>query len=190
VTTETLPPGATEPVRTNRRFIVVVVGVLVGLLIVTLGIIGWRSYRHPGVFYPVSDSPDSYGAGSVHTPETWGMSYAYKDVDPAEVSIVHATPNVLMNTAKATILVRVCTIDRTAGVGAIGSVINIRSECSRLAPPDGATMKLGDFADQLVVTIVPTQPGTVLVKGLHVTYSHGWKRGPEDIGMFLRYRAR
>jgi hypothetical protein len=43
--------------------------------------------------------------------------------------------------------------------------------------------------DQLVMTVTPHQPGIVLVKGLHVTYSHGWQRGPEDIGMSIRLRA-
>jgi hypothetical protein len=68
-------------------------------------------------------------------------------------------------------------------------VHNLRKWCSRLVPSDGTTVKLGAFADQLVVTIVPTRPGIVLIRGLHVTYSHGWKRGPEDVGEFVRVRA-
>lgn len=183
-----------ESVRRRRfrpsRNIVVVVLIVVCLLTVTGLVVGWRSWRNPGVFYTVPDSVSSGGAFAVGTPISWGMSYAHKGVDPPGVSIISATPNVLVNTANATIVVRVCTIDRSAGIGAIGSVHNLHTWCSRLAPPAGATMRLGNYADQLVVTVVSSRPGTVLVKGLHVTYSHGWKRGPEDIGEFVRLRAR
>jgi hypothetical protein len=184
----TAPPLPTQPPH-HRRGLITGAALVVAALIVGGLVTGWRIYRQPAVFYGVPDIVSTWGARPVGTPMSWGMSDAHEGVDPEDVSIVSATPNVLVNTANATILVRVCTIDRTSGVGGIGSVSDLHRWCTRLVPPDGATMRLGAFADQLVVTIVPRQPGKVLVKGLHVTYSHGWKRGPQDIGEFVRYRA-
>jgi hypothetical protein len=44
----------------------------------------------------------------------------------------------------------------------------------------------GPDPDQLVMTVVPQQRGTVVVEGLSVSYQYGFKRGTENIGEYVR----
>lgn len=125
----------------------------------------------------------------VDSTTTFGMTYV-ENGTTGTVSVIGVQPNVLVNTAKATITVVDCTPNLAEG-GAIGIVDGrLHHWCTRVAPANGATMNVsGDSPDQLVMTVTPHQAGTVLIRGVHVTYSHGWQRGPEDIGMSIRLRA-
>jgi hypothetical protein len=63
--------------------------------------------------------------------------------------------------------------------------------CRSLTPAQGADLHLGPgLPDQIVVTITPTHPGLVSVRGVHLTYSYGWKRGSQDTGLWAQIRAK
>jgi len=164
--------------------------VLVCLLLVGAVAVGVHWWRTPDVFNPVDQAVGEGRSQLVAQSTTFGMSYVKAGVDDSKsLSVISARPNVLVNTANAKITVGVCTpdLDRAGAIGIVGA---IHRECTRLVPADGATMRLTQPTDQLVLTIAPTQPGIVLVKGLHVTYSHGWQRGSQDLGQFVRVHAR
>lgn len=188
MTTETL--DAAPRMHRSRHRVTAAVLVVAGLLVVVSAVVGWQWWRHPSVFYPVSSSVDEGRTWRVDTATTFGMTYVKKGVPAGTVSMISVQPNVLANTAKGTITVLACTPNR-AEAGAIGIVGgDLHHWCTSVTPANGATLRVGGSApDQLVMTVVPRQPGTVLVRGLHVTYSHGWQRGPEDVGMYVRLRA-
>lgn len=172
--------------RPGRR--AVIMGVVGSMLVVAVAL-GVRWWRTPGLFYPVPGTVSTGRNQLPGEPNSWGMSYVRGDVDDSKsVSVVTARPNVLINTAEATISIRVCT-PNLERAGAIGSVSDLRGWCTRLVSADGATMHLAKPTDQLVMTVTPNRPGTVLVKGLHVSYSYDWKRSSQDIGEFVRLRA-
>jgi hypothetical protein len=123
----------------------------------------------------------------------FGMSYVRKGVSVGTVKVISARPEVITNGSNATFKVMVCTIDRGAGIGAIGSMhlTGLSGECSRLVPAEGATMKVRHaFPDQLLLIVTGHQPGVVQVRGLNVKYEHGWQRGTEHLGLWVKARTR
>jgi hypothetical protein len=188
MTTET-PEAAPRRHRPSHRVTAAVL-VVAGILAVVSAVVGWQWWHNPNVFYPVSSNVDEGRTWRVGTATTFGMTYVKQGVGAGTVSVTSVHPNVLVNTANATITVLACTPNR-AEAGAVGIVGGeLHRWCTSVTQANGATLRVGGSApDQLVMTVVPRQPGTVLVRGLHVTYTHGWQRGPEDIGMYVRLRA-
>jgi hypothetical protein len=168
----------------NRRDrLALTLGVLL-FLAAGAALIGWRS---PGVFYEVNKTGvDMSGRLTAGEPVSYGMSHV-KVTSRAGVTVDKVMPNVVENSARATVTVQVCTPDVRSGNGAIGSTPDARRECSRLVPAQGAVMHVsGRAPDQLLVTVTGMVPGVVRIEGLHVSYTHGWHRGNQDVGADVR----
>jgi hypothetical protein len=103
MTTQTMNLPMQKRAPRHRHVLVIGAAFVVVALVVTGLVAGWRTYRYPGVFYGVPETVGTWGTWPVNTPDSFGMSDAYNGVDPEEVTIVSATPNVLVNTANATI---------------------------------------------------------------------------------------
>jgi hypothetical protein len=149
----------------------------------------------PDIFY---SAPSSVSTWSDHTPVgshfTFGMTYVRKHVnDPA--TLLSATPVVAENSANATFVVSVCSPDLSRN-GAIGSTFgDLHRYCTRVVPAAGATLALVTSGqtpvttpDQVVLTITARQPGTVVVKGLDLTYIQDGRTAHQTVGEFIRLR--
>lgn len=145
------------------------------------------SWRSPGVFYEVNKTGiDLSGRLTAGEPASYGMSHV-RSTSRAGVTVDKVMPNVVENSARATVTVQVCTPDARSGIGAIGSTPDPRGECSRLVPAQGAVMHVsGRAPDQLLVTVTGMVPGVVRIEGLRVSYTHGWHRGTQDVGADVR----
>ena len=182
---ETTPP---VPPRNRRRLATFAVAVAFALVVVAISLV-IRWHDHPKVFYPDNSSGIGEWADvSAGHPMSFGMSWP-QHRDGSSASIDWALPVVTTNTAAAQVTVRVCILATPHDVGGVGSVSDLSGTCSRLDDPAGASLRLGSFADQLVVTITPERPGVVVVRGLLVSYSHGWQHGTELVGDNIRVRA-
>ena len=127
---------------------------------------------------------------------SFGMSYvAPSDLtgaSPVEhAAVLSALPQVAVNTARATLTLSVCSIDTTQRVGAIGSVAgDLAASCTRVVPADGATMRVtGAAPDQLVLTVTPTRPGKVVVRGVEVAYVYKGALEAQRMGLSVRVTA-
>jgi hypothetical protein len=178
-------PGVERPGVPQRRRDRV--GLTLGVLLFLgagAALIGWHP---PAVFYEVNKTGvDVSGRAAAGDPVSYGMSYV-RSTSRAGVTVDRVMPNVVENSARATVTVQVCTPDVRAGSGAIGSTRDAHRQCSRLVPAQGAVMHLaGPAPDQLLVTVTGMVPGVVRIEGLHVGYTHGWHRGTQDVGADLR----
>ncbi len=77
-----------------------------------------------------------------------------------------------------------CTVN--PGQGGVGLAFeeDLADSCASVDPVKGADMTLGE--QQLLLAITPTQPGRVLVHGLDVKYTDGWRTGTQHVGLVAR----
>jgi hypothetical protein len=169
--------------RRRQDRLALILGVLL-FLAAGAALISWRS---PGVFYEVNKTGvDLSGRLAAGQSMSYGMSYV-RSTSRAGVTVDKVMPNVVENSARATVTVQVCTPDLRTGSRAIVNTPNARQECSRLVPAQGAVMHVsGRAPDQLLVTVSGMVPGVVRIEGLHVSYTHGWHRGTQDVGADVR----
>ena len=130
----------------------------------------WRT--HPDRFGPVGNQTGI-------TAEVGQMASASAVLPTGHaVRLRSVEPVVAPGSAAAAIHVQVC--------NARGNVLGagrglITRHCTSLSPIDGQLM-LDDESPYVLVTIVPLEPGTVLVEGFDVTYDDGWRHGTERTG--------
>ena len=184
------PPGS-DTAASKRRLGWKRIAIVIGLIaVLVLAVSGWRWWHHPGVFYSdVTDSP-SVGVGDARVGDqfSFGMSSVQRTHSRDRYVDVETTrPNILVNTANATVSVSICSIDTSRRIGTIGSIRGPLGEwCTRLVPATDSRMRVtGVVPDQMVMTIVPTKRGIVAVQGLDVTYGYGFKHGTERIGVYV-----
>jgi len=168
---------------------------LVGAVVGGLLLNAWERASAPEVFY---SAPSSVSTWNNHEPlgkpNSFGMTYTMKHLN-APVTILSAIPIVAENSSRATFRVSVCSPDLSK-VGAIGSSYgDLHRYCTKLIPADGATMSLVTnekkpaTPDQVVLTIIANQPGTVVVKGLDLRYVQDGRQARQTVGEFIRLRA-
>lgn len=156
----------------------------------------WEWRTHPDVL-------PGYGNGyngTLAPGQTLYVGLTFPDPDEGEeITLEAAVPRVVArNDAGATVATRLCTLDpqelRSSGIGAIGSVDgeDFLRYCPDPAPvTEGTRLDLAaEPAQQLLLAVTPSRPGVVLVRGVDLTYSHGWRHGTQTIGPRLRVEAR
>lgn len=97
------------------------------------------------------------------------------------------------NSSGAMIDFFVCTVDQSAGIGSIGSVLGdeIQNECLTLVPAEGARLELhATPRQQVVMAVTNAHPGRVRIVGMDLSYTHGWQRGTQRTGGTLVLRSR
>lgn len=174
----TLPGGAgagsvvaDPPRRTRRAARAVAVGLVLLLAVVAL----WQ-WRSPRAFGEQGSRVGMYN--QVGTTALVGVLMAPRVGDPGGVTVHDVEPQVVEG--DATVEAFLCR--RSAGDGALGAA---RGEvaaryCESQRTPAGARM---GATDDLVLRIHATEPGKVVVEGVEITYSHGWRRGSQVTGM-------
>ena len=91
-------------------------------------------------------------------------------------------PGGLSDPTVTTLRYFLCTtnVGRRHGVLLMGPFSFTRTVCGAMAPADGLTMQLSD--QQLIVAVTPHRVGTMLLRGLDVSYRHGWQDGTQRVG--------
>ena len=161
------------------------------LVVAGLAVVGWV-WRHPTAFREAGGWGLSHRSWPVDTPLYIGMTYETPDAE-GRVTIHAARAKEVRDSANSVIDFFVCTVDATSGVGAIGAVpeSDIHDECSSLVPAEGASMELNAKPRQQVVMAVSlARPGRIQVRGVELTYSHGWRRGTQLVGGEIDLRTR
>jgi hypothetical protein len=79
-----------------------------------------------------------------------------------------------------------CTIDPSAGIGAIGSYAgaSIESGCSALVPIQDQRVDLqyAPMRQQVVLEVTLTHRGSVSISDVTLDYSYGWRSGSHRTG--------
>lgn len=161
------------------------------VLLAGLAAAGWW-WRHPAAFTEAG----GWGVGNkdfpLGVPLYVGMSYEERGASGA--ATIHAVrTHVVSDSAGARIEFFVCTIDKSAGVGAIGTYrgSTIHHDCSSLLPAEGATLRLNaDPRQQLVMAVSLTHAGRVQIQGVDLDYNYGWQHGTQRIGGDVDVRHR
>ena len=92
----------------------------------------------------------------------------------------------------ASIRFYLCTIDPKGDAGSIGSVSGpaLRDECATVVPAHGATMELNAHPrQQVVMSVQMSQPDAITIRGMSLTYKHGWQTGTQTTGPSVEYRS-
>ncbi len=156
-----------------RRGTVVLVVVLVGVLVLV-----WQ-WRSPRAFHGEGDVIGMYS--QVGTTAVLDMGNPRRDLDPSDVTIHAVEPQLI--SGKATVDVLVCHLGpESPGLGA-GRGRDLARFCTDREPAEGARMTRDD---QLLLRVRSDAPGRVVVRGIEVTYSHGWRRGTQLTGQTAR----
>lgn len=157
----------------RRGAVVVVVGVLVLVLV-----LAWQ-WRSPRAFHDHGNGIGGYN--QVGTTALLDMGKPRSDLAPSELTIHAVEPQVV--SGNATVDVLVCRYgSRSTGLGA-GQGRDLDRFCADREPAEGARMTRDD---QLLLRVRSDEPGRVVVRGVEVTYSHGWRRGTQLTGPTAR----
>jgi hypothetical protein len=117
-----------------------------------------------------------------------GMTWESLDIEPRTATLHDASARVVRNTAEAKISFSLCRAEKEPIGSASG---RLERWCTQVLPIDDTEMTLNaDPPDIVLMTIRPTQPGVVRVRGMDLTYTDGWQRGAEHIGSLVVVRAR
>ena len=171
-TVEVAPAAPVEPVRRRRpRWI------WLGLL-VSLATLGWWD-THAGALTPVGNA--------ISTPAPVGQAVLIGLFPGAsdDISVLSVRPRVSENTARAEIRVVACL--GASGSGLIGGALGTAAQnCASVRDPRHLVLPpTGPGAPQLVVEVIPRQPGRVVIDGVHLRYRQGLRWGSQDTGTVL-----
>jgi hypothetical protein len=195
----TWPPGrwfrALSP---RRRMLVVVLGPLLAAGLFASVDVAWH-WSHPTLFETVRSSEPIFGndlPAPVSEPLAVGVTYLNRQFRHAGMGTAHVIsvrPDVVVNTAGATFKAKVCTLNPKAHTGSIplGDPQGVKDQCLTLKPAAGADLRLrwtDGPPDQVLVIVTAQHPGVVSVRGVHLTYSYGWKRGTQHAGIWTELK--
>jgi hypothetical protein len=157
-------------------------------LVVVISATAW-SWRHPDAFptyggyeqgltRPAPDGPHYFGM-------TWGSDGG------RVVTARSADPVVVANSARADVKILVCRV-RAGSDGSLVGVVDA-AEAKRfcdLGRVEGASLNLRGTppATQVVVEVTPRQAGRVVIDGVTLHYSQGWRSGTQHIGGRIDFR--
>lgn len=153
----------------RRRTVAVL---LVALTVVLFGVWQWRSvdafYIHGnGVAMPVP-----VGATAL-----LGVGGPREGMDPATLTIQSVEPQVVEGDAAVDVVV----CHSRPGAGGLGAAQGgLGRFCASHETADGARMGPEDY---LILRVRSDQAGPVVVEAVKVTYSHGWRRGSQVLGL-------
>jgi hypothetical protein len=171
--------------RSSRRLPIVVGAVA---LLIALAGGGWW-VTHPQRLAGLGPGVAVDAEGFVGKPIVVGM-FAY----PSEgsVRLRSATARVARGSAAAEVRALYCVQPpRGATIGSVRTTA--AAACEQTPPPNGQRLAEPDWeagSAQIVLEIVPLEPGTVTVDGVDVAYSAGLQRGRQSSGLRVRVEAR
>jgi hypothetical protein len=167
---------------TRRKVVTAAVVIALGVL----GYLAWHWRTHPDTFRGYGNAMTStLSPGQrLHV----GMTWESLDIEPRAATLHEATPRIVRNTADAEVSFSLCRSEKDP-IGAVRG--NLERWCTEVLPIDDAEMTLNAAPrDIVLMTIRPTKPGVVRVRGADLTYTDGWKRGTEHVGSLVTVRAR
>jgi len=181
----TVPVAEPETPKPSSRTRIRVVGALVVVVVASGGIAAYHWRTHPDAFgrYGVSMFTPVPVGQELHV----GMTSLGPGVEPRTVTLHDARPRIVQNTSGAKVSFSLC---RESGpLGADTAPLD--EYCAEVVPLDDSEMEVSpDTGDLVVMTIRPTQPGSVRIRGMDLTYTDGWQRGTEHAGPVVRVRTR
>lgn len=163
-------------------------GALIGLLALLTagGVVLWE-WRHPTAFAPAQQAiGSSLRTLEVGEPFYVAVTYGAEDVD---VVLRGAAPVLRPSSADADVTYVVC--ERAASAqGTIGSAYEEATarHCERLVLLGGDPVRYAPAEDQVLMRVVPREPGSVVVRATRLTYEDGWRSGSQLVGEGFRIR--
>lgn len=102
-----------------------------------------------------------------------------RDMDPTVLTVHSAEPQITEGDAR--VVVVVChPRPRVGGIGAVRRVRGLNRFCESHEAADSARIGPGD---DLILRLHSEEAGRVVVEGIKLTYSHGWRRGSQVTGL-------
>jgi hypothetical protein len=146
--------------------------VLLATVLLAAGLWQWRS---PNAFLEQGSTTVTMYT-PIGTTANLGLASPRQDMDPAVLTI-HA---VELQVVKGTASIEVVVCRTGAGKAGIGATRGrIDRDCESHESPEGARLRA---LDQLVLRVRSDEPARLIVKGVKLTYSHGWRRGSQVTG--------
>jgi hypothetical protein len=133
-------------------------------------------------------SPDAFAEqgseAGIHNPVGTavlvGVATPRQEMDPAVLTVHSVEPQITEGDAQVDVIV--ChTGPGRDGIGAVRGPVD--SYCESHRAPDGA--RLGQH-DDVILRVHSDKPGHVVIEGVKVTYSHGWRRGSQVTGLTVK----
>ena len=173
-----------------------VIAVVVALAVI--GLVAWGAWwmRHPTLFH------GTYADGQVahvqaQRPVLVGMVYSAPSGRVSSVHIDKLSPRLVRDTAGGTFAFELCTlkVSNTSMGMAAGGLGVLDPYCTSMRPAVGADFTVGGGErQQIVMVVTPARPGIIRVAGLDLTYTAGWQKGTEHVGigttLFVRAQPR
>lgn len=196
MTTDLATPDSEAPPaspRDRRAAVTVVAAMTVTAVVVAAGgAWGWHWRTHPDAF------PRAGGAvGVTVSPErpTTYVGVMFPDREVAGPVTIHSVaPRIEENTAGASVAFYLCLLDPSGSEGQLGAGGQraFDRSCPRPLPVVSGTEYDGsrDAGQQLVMGITAHRPGVFRSPGVELTYTDGWQRGTELIGIATTVRMR
>ena len=145
------------------------------VLAVVAGSVGVWQWRSPDAFAEQGSEAGIYNL--VGAAVLVGVATPRQAMDPAVLTVHSVEPQIAEGDAQVDVIV--ChTGPGKDGIGVVRGAVG--SFCDSHGAPDGA--RLGRH-DQLVLRFHSEKPGHVVIEGVKVTYSHGWRRGSQVTGL-------
>ena len=177
------------PATRSRRWLVWVVG-LVAVCVVAAGWLGWGWLHHPDKMgsYPAYGLTAHLRAGHHLYLDAGFYPVAKSGHGPHDevMTINSITPRVVTNSSAADLQLLVCL--RNGSNTVIGSQTGgLSRSCVSVEPFSGPeTIDLGSMSAQIVLKVVPHQPGILHVSGFDVSYSQGLQHAHQVTGVDLK----
>lgn len=171
--TEGVPPEADGRSRPRRGTARLMVLVLVGAVVLT-GLWQWRS---PGAFGEQGSEVAMYS--QVGTTALFGVATPRQDMDPAVLELRSVEPQIATGDAEVDVLV----CRPRPGAGGIGTARGVGALNRFCQSHEAAEDTQFAPGDDLILRVHSEEPGRVVVEGIKVTYSHGWRRGSQVTGV-------
>ena len=142
--------------------------------VVSVGLWQWRS---PNAFVEQGSEVAMYSP--VGTTALFGVATPRRDMDPAVLTLRSVEPQIAEGDAEVDVLV--CRPRPGAGgIGAARGEGALDRFCQSHEAADDTQVVPGD---DLILRVHSEEPGRVVVEGIKVTYSHGWRRGSQVTGV-------
>lgn len=150
--------------------------VLVLVMVVVALAVGLWQWRSPRAFHQQGSGIEMYNR--VGTVVLVGIADPRREMGPAELTVHSVEPRVTEGDAEVDVVV----CHTGPGGGGIGTARGGGLERFCESHEAAAGAQLGPD-DQLILQVRSEKPGKVVVEGVTVTYSHGWRRGSQVTGV-------
>lgn len=165
--------------RGRGRLVIIMLAVIVAL---GAGAAGLRLLSTPrSLVYGQSATGTTAAIGEV---DLIGMGSSSRDI-----VVRDAVPLVSAGSASAAVSVLVChSVTPFVSIGAVKGWASLAQYCTKVVPASGAhveAQKRGSTFDYFVLTVVPLAPGPIVIDGIRVRHSGGWRDTTERTGSIV-----